>query len=310
MKHNKMLLGMDEWESSIELKRLYQLVKKHNWCIYEIHTTKHGIRFFAPVYERKEIAHGIEDACLLKTTGMLGFLFRQMKRPSRVLCVMISCLLWFVLSHTVFDITMSGDKEESKQLIQKTLREMGYQPPFYDADMEKLKLDLKKRLENEIAWMEVSKNGSCYHIQFTTKEFATITPLESNQLIAQKDGVIEHFELQHGNKLVAINDYVHAGDVLVDNILLDSNNKEQQLYVKGKVFAYTWREVHVEMKKNNIAKPFQFFQLLFTARREASKDLRKGERIYKENILQFQENAGKISMDIHYTLLEDITTPK
>lgn len=310
MKHNKKILGMDEWESGIDSKRLYQLVKRHDWSIYELHSTRCGIRFFAPVYERKQIAHSIEDVRLIKTTGMLGFLFRQMKRPTRILCVVLSALLWFLLSNTVFEITMSGDKEESKQLIQKTLQEMGYQPPFFDSDMEQMKLDLKKRLENDIAWMEVSKNGSRYHIQFTTKEFATITPLKRNQLIAQKDGVIEHFELQHGNKLVAINDYVHAGDVLVDNLLLDSSNKEQKLYVKGRVYAYTWKEVHVEMEKNRIAKPFQFFQLLFTARREASENLREGERIYKENILQFKDNTGTISMDIHYTLLEDITTPK
>ncbi len=310
MKRERLILGMDKWETALDSTRLYRLVKKHNWSIYELQTSKQGITFYAPVYERKEIARVIEHAHVVTTTGMVGFLFRQMKRPFRIISVMISCCLWFGLSHTIFEITMSGDEEESKQLITKTLNEMGYEPPFYDADMEKMKLDLKKRLENEIAWMEVSKNGSQYHIQFTTKEFATITPLQQHELIAQKDGVIEHFEIQHGNKLVAINDYVHAGDVLVSNLLTDSSNKEQNLYVKGKVYAYTWKEVHVEMPKSELAKPFQFYQLLFTARREASQDLRKDEKIYKENILQFQDNTGTISMDIHYTLLEDITTPK
>ena len=310
MKRERMILGMDKWETALDVARLYRLVKKHNWSIYELQMSKQGITFYAPVYERKEIERVIEHAHVVTTTGMVGFLFRQMKRPFRMISVLISCCLWFILSHTVFEITMSGDKEESKQLITKTLNEMGYEPPFYDADMEKMKLDLKKRLENEIAWMEVSKNGSQYHIQFTTKEFATITPLQQHELIAQKDGVIEHFEIQHGNKLVAINDYVHAGDVLVSNLLTDSSNKEQNLYVKGKVYAYTWKEVHVEMPKSELPKPFQFYQLLFTARREASHDLRKDEKIYKENILQFQDNTGTISMDIHYTLLEDITTPK
>ena len=46
----------------------------------------------------------------------------------------------------LFTLTLAfagcGDKEESKQLIQKTLQEMGYQPPFYDSDMEQMKLDL------------------------------------------------------------------------------------------------------------------------------------------------------------------------
>jgi len=241
---------------------------------------------------------------------MLGFLLRQMRQPRRMVDIAFVIALWYLLSHTIFAITLSGDKEESKRLIQTTLQDMGYTTPFYDSDMQKMKSDLKKRLENEIAWMEVSKTGSQYHIQFTTKEFATIEPLQQNELIAQKDGVIEHFELQHGNKLVAINDFVHAGDVLVTNVLVDSSNTNQDLYVKGKVYAYTWKEVHVEMAANKLAKPFQFYQLLFEARREASHDLRKGESIYKENILQFQDNAGTISMDIHYTLIEDITTPK
>lgn len=310
MKRNRMMIGMDLWLLPITMKQLYRLVKRRDWCIYELRKADQGVSFYAPLYYRKDIMHAVENPQLIKTTGMLGFLLRQMKRPSRILCVIISVLLWFALSHTIFAVTMSGDKEESKQLIRDTLAQMGYTPPFYDRDMEALKLKVKKQLENNIAWMEISKNGSQYHIQFTTKQFATITPLKNDELIAQKDGVIEHFEIQHGNKLVAINDYVHAGDVLVSNVLVDSANQEQELYVKGRVYAYTWKEVHVEMPKSELAKPFQFYQLLFTARREASKDLREGEKIYKENILQFQDNAGTISMDIHYTLIEDITTPK
>ena len=93
-------------------------------------------------------------------------------------------------------------------------------------------------------------------------------------------------------------------------MIQDSSSIDQDLYVKGQVYAYTWKDVHVEMKKSNLPKPFAFYQLLFEARREASKNLRIHDQIYKENILQFQDNMGKISMDIHYTLIEDISTPK
>lgn len=299
---------MDLWEIPTSLRQLLRIVKQKGWSVYELKETVVGVRFFAPVTLRKEIQHTFEYATLHHTSGMLGFLFRQFKRPQRILCVMISVGIWYGLSHTIFDISLHGDQEDTKQLIQTTLRDMGYVTPFYDQDMQQMKAEIKKKLENEIAWLEVSKEGSKYHIQFTTKEFAQIEELGHDELIAQKDGVIEHFELQHGNKMVQINDFVHKGDVLVSNVLVDSKNANQQVYVKGRVFAYTWKDVHVEMPKSDLPKAFQFYQLLFEARREASKELTKDETIHKENILQFQDNTGTISMDIHYTLIEDITT--
>lgn len=310
MRHKAIRVGMDLWEVSLDYPRLVRLVRKQNWRLYEIHSNAQGLRFYAPLTQRKTIASTLVHARLITTTGMIGFLLRQLRRPRRILCLIVSLLVWWMLSHTIFAIELSGDQKDSKVLIRQTLQEMGVNPPFFDHDMQQLKADLKKRLENEIAWMEVYKEGSRYHIQFTTKEFAHIEALNRNQLIAQKDGVIEHFDLQHGNKLVAINDFVHAGDVLVSDVLSDSKQNEQELYVKGKVYAYTWKEVHVEMEAGELPQAFAFYQLLFEARRQASEGLHGEERIDKENILQFHDNAGKISMDLHYTLIEDITTPK
>ena len=38
--------------------------------------------------------------------------------------------------------------------------------------------------------------------------------------------------------------------------------------------------------------------------------LRIGDKISKENILQFSTDMGKIEMVVHYTLYKDITTPR
>lgn len=307
-KHNT-VIGMDVWELSYSYDRFLRIVKQKNWSVYELVEHDDCIRFYAPVACHRDILRTFEHIHYIKTNGMLGFFFRQLKRPYRVLCLLLSCFLWYFLSHTIFAITIQGDKEETKTLLQTTLQKMGYTTPFYEDDLLSMKEEVKKRLENHIAWIEFSKEGSMYHIQFTTKEFATLETLGHEELIAQKDGVIAGFELQHGSKMVAINDFVHAGDVLVSNVLVDSFQKNKEVYVKGKVYAYTWKDVHVEMPSNDLPEAIHFYQLLFEARREASKGLTKDERIEKENILQFQNNTGTISMDIHYTLYEDITTP-
>ena len=97
-----------------------------------------------------------------------------------------------------------------------------------------------------------------------------------------------------------------ANDVLK---LDDSKGGKQEVYVKGRVFAYVWKDITVTMDKTKEPKAFQYFQLLFDARRKVSEDFHKDDRIYKENILQFSTDMGKIKMVIHYTLIKDITTP-
>ena len=301
---------MDVWQLTIQLDDFFSLVHQQHWSVYEvIAKTNNTITFCTPIQYHYEIIHVCKQITYIKTTGMLGFVLRQMKRPRRMVCVLVTVVLWYGLSHTVFEINIQGDQEKTKVLLQTTLEDMGYATPLLHKDVQQLKETVKKQLENDIAWMEVVQQGSRYNIQFTTKEFVTITPLGHAELIAQKDGVIASFDVPHGFKMVAINDVVHKGDVLVSNVLMDSKNIAKEVFVKGKVFAYTWKEVHVEMSENKLPEAFQYYQLLFEARREAAKHLVPGETIAKENILQFQHNTGTISMDIHYTLYEDITTP-
>lgn len=121
--------------------------------------------------------------------------------------------------------------------------------------------------------------------------------------------MIERFDIQHGNKVHKVNDFVHKGDVLVSNVLEDSKGGKQEVYVKGRVFGYVWKDVTVRMPYTKEPKAFQYYQLLLDARRKVSEDFKKDDRIYQENILQFQRDAGKIKMVIHYTLIKDITTP-
>lgn len=186
---------------------------------------------------------------------------------------------------------------------------MGYTTPFHHQDENKLKEALKKKLENEIAWLEIEKRGSRYIITYTPKEFATLETLHHRELIAKQDGVIARFDIQHGNKVHKVNEFVHKGDVLVSNVIADSKSKNQEVYVKGRVFAYTWRDVTVSMDDTKMPKAFQYFELLMAARAQVSQDFHKDDKIHKENILQFSKDMGKIKMVIHYTLLQDITTP-
>ncbi len=302
-------IGLDKWQIIMDMNEFIHICSQRNILIYEVHEKDHIITFYTSVFQRYEVNRSFENIEYVKTTGMIGFLLRSLKQPARVISIIVSVGIWYALSNTIFEINIKGDKQATSQLVETTLQEMNLVPPFYSQDVQQVKAELKKALENDIAWLEMTKEGSRFKIHYTTKEFANIEPLSRDELIAQKDGVIAQFDLQHGNKNYQLNDYVKAGDVLVRNILTDSMNVDEEIYVKGKVYAYTWEEVTVEMDANDLPEAFQFFQLLFDARRKVSEELKSDEKIYKENILQFSNNMGKISMKVHYTLFEDITTP-
>lgn len=302
-------VGLDEWKAECDIETFLQIVKHNEIELYDLRIYDDVEVFYTNIWQRHIVARSFQHIERIATTGMLGYLFRSMRRPSRVISVAMACLLWYGLSHVIFEVDIKGEQKESRKLISETLKDMGYDTPFYEKDMQQMKAQLKKKLENDIAWLEVAKQGSRYIITYTPKEFATLTKLGHNELIAQEDGVIAYFDISHGVKMHKVNDYVHAGDVLVSNVLEDSKSKKQEVYVKGKVYAYTWRDVTVSMDNNKLPKSFQYFDLLLEARGEVSKDFREGDKIYKENILQFSHDMGKIKMVIHYTLYKDITTP-
>lgn len=302
-------IGFDEWRINTTIEQFLFIVDRDAFEVYDIRIHKDYVIVYTPIWQRMQMHRAFQSIELRKTTGMLGYVFRSIKKSSRVLAILLSMVLWYALSNTIFTIDIKGEQDKSRTLIQKTIQDMGYTTPFYGRDMMTLKKDLKKRLENDIAWLEISKQGSRYFITYTPKEFALLTQLGHNELIAQQDGVIARFDIAHGNKVRKVNDYVHAGDVLVSNVLEDSKGKNEEVFVEGRVYAYTWKDISVSMDKGNLPKSFQYFELLLQARSEVSKELRDDDRIYKENILQFSCDMGKIKMDIHYTLYKDVTTP-
>lgn len=310
MKKHKAVWGLDLWSCPCTPKTFFTICKQAELEVYDVEIQRHKIVFYAPILTHYHVMHAFSSIEHITTTGIAGYVFRSLRKPGRVLGIILAIVLWYGLSHMIFTIEIKGEHEQSRTLIARTLHEMGYQTPFYANDIQDLKRRLKKQLEQDIAWLEIEKRGSRYSITYTPKEFASLTELGNDALIAKQDGVIQRFEIEHGNKVKQVNEFVHAGDVLVSNVLEDSAGGKKEVFVKGRVFAYTWKDVTVSMPSNKgVPEAFAYFDLLLSARQEVSKDFHKDDRIHKENILQFQNDMGTIEMVVHYTLVQDITTP-
>lgn len=302
-------IGMDYWVYDGTMKDFLLFVKDLEIDVYEITVSKQQVTFFSPIYQRRILLRNNNRVIYKKTTGMMGFFIRQMKNPVRIISFILCSVIWYVLSNTIFEIQVISDYSTTTNIIEKKLHDLSIQTPIFQFHNTEFKKLLRKELEHDVSWLELTKIGSHLQIHATTKKFVDIEQLGDAELIAQKDGVIVSFDLHHGNKLVGINDKVKKGDVLVTNKLMDSMNHEKNLNVRGKVFAYTWYDIDVEIENKESVNIFHFFQLLMEARREIAKQLGTDEKIITENILQFEQNEGRIKLKTHYVLLEDITLP-
>jgi hypothetical protein len=131
--------------------------------------------------------------------------------------------------------------------------------------------------------------------------------IEDNKgsLYASKDGVIRRFSISSGVKNVGVYDFVKKGDLLVSDILVNTNNESILIGSVGKVFASTF--YYVEVSSNAILDDASKQALLLDrARSEVSKNINsEDEYIESENVLINDLNNGY--MKVYYVLYEDIT---
>ena len=113
---------------------------------------------------------------------------------------------------------------------------------------------------------------------------------------------VTSFDVDSGLIKVKKNDYVKKGDLLVENTIVSSQNETQIIPVKGHVYAYTFNQYEASIKNHNQDQGEAFYHLLLLIRSQ----LPAQAKIDKENVLQIKKTHSKITLKMHYTLIEDI----
>ncbi|MEG0450032.1 MAG: sporulation protein YqfD [Lysinibacillus sp.] len=102
----------------------------------------------------------------------------------------------------------------------------------------------------ELAWVHIEKNGGRVNLRplEAPKEKKLQTQRANSHLSATKSGVITHFEVEKGERMVAINDTVYEGDVLVKGVV-ESGESEVYVGASGAVYADYWMESKFKIPK-------------------------------------------------------------
>ena len=300
--------GMDRWQITESFKTFSKIVITHRLSVYHVQVNATTIIFDAPWYSAYKIRRLFPSATYQSSSGLVRYLRLEFIRIPRLVGLIVLCAILFLSSKYIVQIKIDGDDSKIRENM-KTNIVTKYPLPLSINEGNRVIESVQKQYKDECQYVSGYRQGSVLKFFFLANHQQKQNMPSKQTLVAQKDGVIAYYDLKHGIKTVPVGSVVKKGDVLVDQKFYDRSNQPQEEPVSGRVFAYVWKDVTVTIKKEHLPKAMQYFLLLFHARIEVSKSFKKDDRIEHENILQFEEDMGKIKMVVHYTLIQDITSP-
>ena len=296
---------IDRYKPETVLNRLNDL------DIYNIKIEGYSITFDANTKNKKYILDQFPNAVIIKRKGLVSYI-KKIINLSLILSLSLSLIFFYYLKSFIFKIELNGDYPSFENELLNTLDSFNLSVNDLFPSTSKITELEDKILEihyDKIEFIEIRRSGSILKISYLKRRKEIDQPSLKNSLYATKSGIIKQIMVKTGVVEVSINQYVKQGDLLVNDTLVDTSNNSIFIGCEGQIYAYTWYlyEVFYE-NSNNLSMDEIFIDLIDKTRNEVSKNIDgKDEYIEKENVLQFIQNTSKITLRVHYTLVEDIT---
>lgn len=180
---------------------------------------------------------------IIKRHG-LPFLVRRYRHRKFVIggVVVLAIMLWYASSH-IMGITVFGNSRIDTATILSNLEECGLSLGVSTGKVEPdaVRNQMMTRLE-DLAWIGINANGSRVYIEVVErleKEEGIEDDGTACNLVATRDGEIEHLEVREGQSLVKAGYGVREGDILVSGIVDSSISGFRYVKARGEVFAKT-----------------------------------------------------------------------
>lgn len=279
--------------------------------IYNIKIEEYSITFDSNIKDRKYILDQFPNAVIIKKQG-LRCLINKILNLSLILSLSLSLIFFSYLKSFIYKIELNGDYPSFENELLNTLDSFNLSVNNIFPSSSKL-IELEDKIldihSKQIEFIEIRRSGSILKISYLKRRKEIDLPSLKKSLYATKSGIIKQIMVKTGVVEVSINQYVKQGDLLVNDTLTDTSNNSIFIGCEGQIYAYTWYlyEVFYE-NSNNLSMDEIFIDLIDKTRSEVSKNIDgQDEYIEKENVLQFTQNTSKITLKVHYTLVEDIT---
>ncbi|AOZ91723.1 sporulation protein YqfD [Paenibacillus crassostreae] len=189
--------------------------------------------------------------CRVHVMSRRGFPFeleRLKKRRFFAIGLITFFAILLLLSSLVWEVKVIGNEKISKDDVLLVAKQGGIYPlqwVYRVKHLDKLSQQLNRQLPGT-AWVGVSRQGTKITIQVVESAIPEAQPLLSpRHLISRTDAVITNIYAEQGRPMVAKNNRVKKGQVLISGLLGDTENS-QPVVAKGEVKGLVWHEYLIE----------------------------------------------------------------
>lgn len=248
-----------------------------------------------------------KDAILIEKHGLLFDVFNMFCSWSSIISLIISIISFCFFNTRIFKVDIYGKNPNLSTILERELYEYNIKKYSKIPNFSQL-LDIKNNIINkhdDIESMELISVGTSIQLKYFLKEDEVLKDSINQKYYASKSGIIKSSNIERGNFLFSINDYVKKGELLIDDYIY-INDKSIYVGGYGKVYAYTWSIVEINQASTYDQYINNFNELLNKSRYEISKSFSEEEYIYNESILINKYENNMLYLKIHYTCVENI----
>lgn len=257
---------------------------------------------------KKQVLKCFSEAILIKRYGPKSIVHNLISKKTTVISLIITLILFIFASTRIYRVDISGGNEEIDNQIRQKLTESNiekYQSLPSNIKLKNLQTKLEKELISNIEFLEIRRTGLVIEVKYEKRREPIVLHELKRNLIASKDGVIKKIMVEHGQKMIQVNDYVKKGDLLISAYINVNDTKQIELFTKAKVYAYTWKIIEYKCDTGIREESEILSYFLSECDRKALEDTNEGT-IDERNILSFKYGINSSYIKLHYQLIENI----
>ncbi|MGN1295699.1 MAG: sporulation protein YqfD [Bacilli bacterium] len=217
------------------------------------------------------------------------------KEKLLVFSLIISIFYFASLKSKIANVFILGSSQEINENIKNDLKNEGIYKSYPLKSIDELSLIQKKYLliyQDKITTLSISLKGNNIYINYVVKPKPIVLESLHGKMFSKYNAVVKTINISSGHVLVKTNQFVQAGQLIVDDEIMDKN-KSTYLGTKGKIFGYVYFEITKSSPIGN--NPIDAFEInLLDARYEILKDMEEGEELLEEKIL-----SSTFENDVH-----------
>lgn len=234
---------------------------------------------------------------VIDETGIYKLRKELKKNLLFIISIFFACIIFFILSNIIVKVNVIHSDSKLRELLYDALKERGVEKLTFKKsynEYENIIESIKNEYKDRIEWLEIDVDGMVLNVRVEERIQNNINKnYDTCHIVASKSGIVKNILTKKGVAEVKINDYVVAGDILINGMIKLNEEVKNNVCAEGEVYAEVWytikasiplqyeeKELTKKMRYNFLVKtPLEEYEIL-KSRVGSNKEVKK-KRLFK-----------------------------